>query len=122
MYDQGIEIMTREGVEAGIKFFEAHSIETGSLRSLYGQAWGYWVEGSLDDARLVCDYILAQNPHAVLKAHCYYLKGYIGLVQDKYGEAEIYFTKARKIYQEKQRYGDQFKTTLGIASTAILIK
>ena len=122
VYDQGMEIIKKEGVDAGIKFFEDHAIETGSYKSLFGMAWGYWVDGKLDQAKKICDFILQKKPSEVLEAHCHYLLGHVSIILEEYKQAHVSFVLALTVYQKLERFGDVFKTYLGLAAAQILGK
>jgi len=122
IYDQGMEIIKKDGVDAGIQFFEEHAVQTGSYRSLFGMAWAYWVDGKLSEANKICAFILKKKPRPVMEAHCNYLLGHIAIVSNDYKQAKVNFVLALTEYKKLERKGDQSKTLLGLAAADILAK
>ena len=122
IYDQGMAIIKTEGVDAGITFFEEHAIQTGSYRSLFGMAWGYWVDGNFAAAEKICNFILRKEPRPIIEAHCNYLQGHIAIVRDEPKKAHLNFILALTVYQKLNRHGDVFETYSGLAAAEILAK
>jgi len=118
-YEQGRIILHSQGPEAAIAYFEKLAGEKGSLKGLFGLGWAWWEDGNIEESELITKFVLARAKGKNLIANCHFLLGYIFSQKGELHTAELHMTKARDLYEEKEKQDNLFKALCGLASIQI---
>ena len=119
VYEIGIRIIGEQGLEAGIAFFETQVKAEENLWALFGMGWSYWKEGSNEQARQICAFILERQPTGQLEANCQYLMGCLSFNQNEFENSKTYFQNAHHLYTMEQSQQGIGNTLIGMCKVAI---
>lgn len=116
VYQEGMEIMKTQGVDAGLAYFKGKPT---TYESLFGTGWIFFKKGEYDKAMKVSRFLMDQEITPKVEANTHFLMGYIHIHGGSFTESESHFQQAYQGYEALGLIKDSFKTLLGLAKSQL---